>query len=288
MATVTPLSAANAQRRFGFARASTDPSAMLEDDSIDAVFVVTRHSSHAELVCRALEAGKAVFVEKPLALTPEQLDEVLDVVARTGNDRIMVGFNRRFAPLLVGLRDSFGRPGGPTVLRYLVNAGPLQRGSWYLDATKEGTRFCGEGGHFVDTATWWLGGPRPVLVYASGVPGADDTVVDVAFDDGSVAAIAYVTGGSQRFPKETLDVSAGGRTASFEDFRREALWAGRRRRAFRRPRAVDKGQAGAIRAFLTAVASGTAMPIGLTSLADTTRATLAVSASLATGQPQRM
>ena len=129
VATATPLSAANAQRRFGFARASTDPSAMLEDDSIDAVFVVTRHSSHAELVCRALEAGKAVFVEKPLALTPEQLGRG---TRRGGPDRERPGHGGLQPPLRAPVWSGCGRRSGgrgpATVLRYLVNAGPLDTG----------------------------------------------------------------------------------------------------------------------------------------------------------------
>ncbi|MEA2716897.1 MAG: hypothetical protein QOI99_1214 [Actinomycetota bacterium] len=287
VATTTSLSAANAQRRFGFVRASTDPSAVLDDETIDAVFVVTRHSSHADLAAQALAAGKAVFIEKPLALTSAQLAQVLEAAARSGNDRLMVGFNRRFAPLLVGLRETFGHARGPTILRYLVNAGPLDRGSWYRDTEGEGTRFEGEGGHFIDTASWWLGA-RPVLVHATGTPDDDDALVDVRYDDGSVASIAYVTHGSPRFPKETIDVAAGGRTARFDNFRRASVWTGRRRRSRRSLGAIDKGQAGEVRAFVAAVRSGGPMPVTLDSLADTTRATLAVTASLATGQPQRV
>ncbi|HEY4701981.1 MAG TPA: bi-domain-containing oxidoreductase, partial [Streptosporangiaceae bacterium] len=102
--TTRSLSAVNAQRRFGFATASTSASAVLEDDSLDAIFVVTRHATHADLVCRALETGKAVFVEKPLALTAEELDRITEVITKTGNDRLMVGFNRRFAPMLAKMK----------------------------------------------------------------------------------------------------------------------------------------------------------------------------------------
>ena len=109
VATRRSLSAVNAQRRFGFAAMGTDADVVIEDSSLDAVFIVTRHSSHAELTCRALEAGKAVFVEKPLALSGEELDRVLHTVDATGNDRILVGFNRRYAPLLVEMRRRFGR-----------------------------------------------------------------------------------------------------------------------------------------------------------------------------------
>jgi predicted dehydrogenase len=125
----------NAQRRFGFAASGTDADAVIKDPSLDAVFIVTRHSSHAELACRALEAGKAVFVEKPLALSGEELTRVLATVDATGNDRILVGFNRRYAPLLVEMRARFGESAEPTNARYLVNAGRLAPDSWYRTAT---------------------------------------------------------------------------------------------------------------------------------------------------------
>ncbi|MBW8820274.1 MAG: bi-domain-containing oxidoreductase, partial [Streptomyces sp.] len=141
--TTTALSAANAQRKFGFAEATTDLDAVLGDKSIDAVFVVTRHSSHADLTRQALLAGKTVFVEKPLALTEDELAGVLAAVEESGNDRLQVGFNRRFAPLLQEAKQRFGARTGPASLRYLVNAGRLQHGSWYLQQGTEGSRFAG-------------------------------------------------------------------------------------------------------------------------------------------------
>ncbi len=124
VATTRSLSAVNAQRRFGFTTASTSADAVLEDKSLDAIFIVTRHHTHADMVCRALETGKAVFVEKPLALTREDLQRIMDVVMSTGNDRLMVGFNRRFAPLLVQLRVAV-RPAG----QQLGDPLPGQRGT---------------------------------------------------------------------------------------------------------------------------------------------------------------
>ena len=169
VATNRSLSAANAQRRFGFGHVSTSAEAVLADGTLDAIFIVTRHHTHADLVCRALETGKAVFVEKPLALTKEELERVVEVVEKTGNDRLMVGFNRRFAPLLGQLKSRFGQPGGGSVTRYLVNAGRLDADSWYRNEELEGSRFTGEGGHFIDTvelvggqpARGGLRGPRP-------------------------------------------------------------------------------------------------------------------------------
>src|SRR5262249_41254717 len=154
VATTKSLSAVNAQRRFGFTTASTSALAVLEDTSLDAIFVVTRHATHADLVCQALETGKAVFVEKPLALTGEGPDPISEVIAKTGNDRLMVGFNRRFAPMLAKMKAEFGPASSGSVTRYLVNAGPLGADSWYRNEA-EGTRFTGEGGHFLDTLSWW-------------------------------------------------------------------------------------------------------------------------------------
>ncbi|WP_181788739.1 bi-domain-containing oxidoreductase, partial [Streptomyces phytophilus] len=238
--TTTALSAANARRKFGFAEATTDLDAVLGDPSVDAVFVVTRHSSHAELTRRALLAGKAVFVEKPLALTEDELAGVLAAVEESGNDRLQVGFNRRFAPLLREARKQFGARKGPASLRYLVNAGRLENGSWYLRQDTEGTRFTGEGGHFIDTAGWLLGAD-PVSVHAAGPPGGEHLQVVLRYPDASTATLGYVTTGPPGFPKETLDLVADGKVLRLDDFVRAAVYEGRRRRwaAPRLPRARD-------------------------------------------------
>jgi predicted dehydrogenase/threonine dehydrogenase-like Zn-dependent dehydrogenase len=287
VATRRSLSAVNAQRKFGFRAASTDANAVFEDDSIDAVFIATRHSAHAELTCRALEVGKAVFVEKPLALSSEELDRILTVVDATGNDRVMVGFNRRFAPLLVEMRSRFGRSPEPTNARYLVNAGRLASDSWYRDAELEGSRFVGEGGHFVDTVSWWIGSdPVEVMTMSGGDP--DEVQVSLRYGDGSLATITYLTNAHRRFPKETFEASSGGRTARLDNFRRATVWSGSRARVRRQLGSPDKGQRAEIKAFLDSVRTGGPMPISLDSLTATTRATLAAATGVATRAPQRL
>lgn len=284
--TTTALSAANAQRKFGFAEATTDLDAVLGDKSIDAVFVVTRHSSHAELTRQALLAGKAVFVEKPLALTEDELSGVLAAVEESGNDRLQVGFNRRFAPLLQEARERFGTRTGPASLRYLVNAGQLQHGSWYLQQGTEGSRFTGEGGHFIDTASRLLDAD-PVSVYAVAPSGTEDLQVVLRYPDGSIATISYVTTGAPGFPKETLDLVADGKVLRLDDFVRATVYDGRRKRwvGSRLPKARDKGQNAELAAFIKAVRTGGPMPVPLQSLVATTSATLAVRAGLAAGVP---
>src|SRR5215472_16803244 len=287
VATTKSLSAVNAQRRFGFTTASTDANAVLEDESLDAIFIVTRHHTHAELVCRALRTGKAVFVEKPLALTRAELQSVLDAVADTGNDRLMVGFNRRFSPLLVRLKSDFGAPATGSTTRYLVNAGQLGADSWYRNEALEGSRFTGEGGHFIDTLSWWADS-LPEEVYA--VPGADhdDVQATLRFSNGATGIITYVCGGNSRYPKETMDSCGGGRNARLDNFGQVTLWSGRHRTNTRSRMGQDKGQRDQLTAFVTAVRAGTAMPISLESLTATTLATIAVSDSLLSGGPERV
>ncbi|MFE9406614.1 bi-domain-containing oxidoreductase [Streptomyces sp. NPDC006530] len=282
--TTTALSAANARRKFGFAGATTDLDAVLGDPAIDAVFVVTRHSSHAELTRKALLAGKAVFVEKPLALTEEELARVLAAVEESGNDRLQVGFNRRFAPLLWEARQRFGTRTGPASLRYLVNAGRLHQGSWYLQQGSEGSRFTGEGGHFIDTASWLLGAD-PVSVYALATSGGDDLQVVLCYPDASTATISYVTTGAPGFPKETLDLIADGKVLRLDDFVRASVYGSKRWVSSRLPKARDKGQSAELAAFVRAVRTGGPMPVPLESLVATTTATLAVRTGLACGTP---
>jgi predicted dehydrogenase len=255
---------------------------VLDDDSVDAVFIVTRHHSHASLVCQALERGRTVFVEKPLALTEDQLAAVLETVERTGNDRVMVGFNRRFAPLFTDLRERFGATRGPFSARYLINAGRLDPSSWYLNEELEGSRFAGEGGHFIDTLSA-LVGHHPIEAYAMGADGSVHSTL--RFADGSVATISYVTEGSSRFPKETLDLVSDGRNGRLDNFQRVTVWSAKGKKGHRVLSGQDKGQGAQLDSFAHSIRTGSAMPIPLESLVATTRATLAVERSMSLGRP---
>jgi predicted dehydrogenase/threonine dehydrogenase-like Zn-dependent dehydrogenase len=282
VATTKALSALNAQRKFGFDTITTDTESVLSDESLDAVFIVTRHHSHSSLVCQALERGLSVFVEKPLALTEEQLQAVLDTVERTGNDRLMVGFNRRFAPLVMDLQERFGQGHGPVSARYLVNAGRLDATSWYLNEELEGSRFAGEGGHFIDTLSA-LVGHYPVEVHAMGAAG--NVHATLRFADDSVGAISYVVDGSSRFPKETIDLTGDGRNGRLDNFSRVTVWSPAGKSGHRVLAGQDKGQRAQLERFVQAARTGSAMPISLDSLVATTRATLAVGTSLASARP---
>jgi predicted dehydrogenase len=236
------------------------------------------------MVCRALETGKAVFVEKPLALTESDLERVIDVIAKTGNDRLMVGFNRRFSPLLEKMQSQFGQPRNATA-RYLVNAGPLAADSWYTNEELEGSRFTGEGGHFIDTLSWWMGS-LPAEVYAISGPEKGDVHATIRFQNGSAGTISYITGGNSRYQKETLDAAGAGRSARLDNFRKATVWNGRKENATKaRP---DKGQAAQLEKFTEACLTGGPMPISVESVVATTRATIAVGESLLSSRPERV
>ena len=199
----------------------------------------------------------------------------------------MVGFNRRFAPLLVQMRSQFGQPGGGSMARYLVNAGQLEADSWYRNEELEGSRFTGEGGHFIDTLSWWAGS-LPEEVYAAPGPEQDDLQATVRFQNGSSGTITYVTTGNRRYPKETLDVAAGGRSARLDNFKQATVWAGRAARPRGRAAARTRASEPSWRSSSTAVRTGAPMPISLESLVATTRATIAVAESLSSGLPERV
>jgi predicted dehydrogenase/threonine dehydrogenase-like Zn-dependent dehydrogenase len=287
VATTKSLSAVNAQKKFGFTTASTDADSVFADESLDAIFIVTRHATHAKLVCRALATGKAVYVEKPLALTRAETDQIAEAIEKSGNDRLMVGFNRRFAPLLTSMRKSFGATAPTASTRYLVNAGPLASGSWYLNEETEGSRFVGEGGHFIDTLAWWADS-LVEEVYAVRGPEKGDVQATFRFANGAAGTIAYLTGGNARFPKETMDATGGGRSARLDNFKEAAVWTARGKDTAKARGGQDKGQRSEMDAFVEAVRTGGPMPISAESLLATTRATIAVGESLLSGKPERV
>ena len=286
VATTTPLSGQNARRHFGFPIATTDYREVLQDPDIDAVIIATRHASHARLVAEALRAGKTTYVEKPLAITTEDLALVQRAAEESGNDRLMVGFNRRFSPMVRALAERFRRPGAPLAAHYRVHAGQLDKGSWYLDSS-EGSRFAGEAGHFIDVLSYLIGA-RPVSVMATRLKPANPTADDldnvsalVRYADGSTASLMYLTQGALKVPKEYLEVFGGGITAQLHNF--ESLLVFEHDRQKKASMRLDKGQQAEMDAFVQAVKHGAPMPITLDSLIDTTAVTLAIEESARSG-----
>ena len=277
------LAAADAAARFGFERAGSVDE-ILADDGIGAVVIATRHASHASLTSAALRAGKAVFVEKPLALTPEQLAEVEDALAP--DSVLMVGFNRRFAPLGERLRTEL-QPASDLVLSLRVNAGPLPDDHWLHDPADGGGRLLGEGCHFVDLLAHLSRSPA-VSAHAVAVPQpgrpihcSDSFVAHIRFQ-GAVGTLVYSGGGDPRLPKERLEAFGGGTAAVLDDFRLLTVHRGGKRHEWKSSH--DKGHRAELRRFLAA-AGGEADSPSLRSYLDSTRLTLALADSLRTGEP---
>ena len=289
VATSSGLSAKGVADKFEFAYAASGIEQILADASTTCVFVATRHNLHHDLAARALEAGRAVFVEKPLALDREGLAEVV-AAARASGRQLMVGFNRRFAPLAVELRSRFASRVGPAVVHYRVNAGFLPKSHWTQDPVDGGGRIVGEACHFVDFVQY-LTGAVPIRVAASSVRSgneretdADSVAITLTMSDGSIGSILYVALGDKRLPKERCEVFADGAAGVLDDFRTCTVYRNGREERLKGG-AQDKGHAAEVAAFVEAVRAGTAAPIPLDSLVATTLASFAAVESLRTNTP---
>jgi predicted dehydrogenase len=283
-------SAEAAVRTLGFARLAESDAAVINDESVDAVIIATRHGSHATLVREALEAGKHVFCEKPLALTVDELAGIIDAAA-TARGILAVGFNRRFAPLLLELRQ-FVSSSSPLVAMYRVSAGSLAPDHWTHDLEQGGGRLIGEGCHFVDSLAYVVGS-EIVEVHATGygdpdlpVQARDNVAVTLGFKDGSVGSILYVSEGSGRVPKERVEAFSGERTAILDDYVTLELF-GPTRKERRNVRNQDKGHRLEIESFLEGVQRGEP-PVPLSEIANVSLATLAAVESLRAGQTIRV
>ena len=221
VASASGLSARRLAERAGFQKAVPGPDAVIDDPDVSLVVVASPHDSHAELVTRALRAGKDVFCEKPLALTIDELDEV-EAAWRAAGRVLFVGFNRRWSEPVRLVRDHVAGVPGPLVMTYRVNAGRLPEKHWYHDR-RQGGRLVGEVCHFVDTCAA-IAGSDPVDVRALGSGAAEtmlheDVVLALRFADGSLATISYASDGHHSTEKERIEVLGRGRSAIIVDFR---------------------------------------------------------------------
>jgi predicted dehydrogenase len=270
--TATGLSAHAGAEKYGFARAATDPEEALADPAVSTVFIATRHDSHAALAIRALQAGKHVFVEKPLALDGDELAAVI-AAAEAGPGLLTVGFNRRFAPMVLEAQKALGARTGPLAMTYRVNAGAIPRDNW-VHGAQGGGRIAGEACHFVDTLAA-LCGSVPVEVEAASPAGIADSVAAVLrFADGSVGTILYSSLGDPAVAKERIEIFGTGIVVEINDYSEIAISRGGRTK--RRKAAQDKGQANLVAAFLSAAAAGGPPPIPLAALERVSAATLAL------------
>ncbi len=272
--------------KLGFAFCASDVAQVLNDARTDAVLVLTRHDTHAMFAARALAAGKHVFVEKPLALDHAALEDVRSV-QQASRKLLMVGFNRRYAPLALRLKDGFAGRTQPMAINYIANVGLRPPEHWLHHPTEGGGVIIGEACHHLDFCTWMVGTPLEDFSVAPlgqrrGVP-VDSAQVSLRFVDGSVANVFYLSNGNHRFPAETVDVLCGGRQARLVDFRTldtPGRWMLRRNN---QRLAVDKGHRSQLVHFLAAVAGSGDAPIAVEGYLASSR--LAIDVALAAMAP---
>jgi predicted dehydrogenase/threonine dehydrogenase-like Zn-dependent dehydrogenase len=271
------VSAAHLGRKYNFHRAASDPEAVLTEPQINAVCIATRHDSHAGYVRAALAARKHVFVEKPLALTLHELDQISGDLAAAGAaaPMLMVGFNRRFAPMVVKLKALLGACGEPRCFVLTVNAGAVAPNHWSQDPKMGGGRLVGEACHFIDLLRHLAGGPV-VELHVSGLsrpggpPRTDIASLTLRFADGSIGVINYFANGHRAYPKERLEVFSAGKVLVLDNYRRLTAHGVP---GFSTMRALipDKGQQACAAAFITALKSGGFAPIPLGEILEVSR-----------------
>jgi polar amino acid transport system substrate-binding protein len=284
--TISGAGAASAQRAFKFQTAE-QPSELLNDPNVDTVFILTRHDTHATHATHALQAGKAVFVEKPLAIDREQLDLVRQVyegqVEAGRAPFLMVGFNRRFAPFTEKIRQFFSGRREPMLIHARVNAGYLPHDHWIYT---QGGRIIGEFCHFVDWARSVIGSPIQTVT-ATGLPNvtqfaSDNVAVTLKFADGSVANLLYLANGDRSIPKEYFEVFCQGAIARLHDF--HTLELARNGKVQKLKSLQDKGHRRELQLTIEAVRAGKPSPISFEELVEVTETTFLVHQALATGQ----
>jgi predicted dehydrogenase/threonine dehydrogenase-like Zn-dependent dehydrogenase len=267
----------------GFELASSDVDNVLGDPEINCIVIATRHDTHAELLVKALEAGKHVFVEKPLAISLETLEKVESCyrkVLKTDPSRvIMVGFNRRFAPQIIKIKQLIDTVTEPKSFIMTVNAGAIPADHWTQDAQIGGGRIIGEACHFIDLLRHLAGATiRSYHVqkmgHGKGIAITEDKVsLTLGFENGSFGTIHYLANGASSFPKERLEVFVGGRILQLDNFRKLKAfgWPGFSKMNLWKQ---DKGQSNAAKAFLDAVRTGGDCPIPASELFEVARVTI--------------
>jgi predicted dehydrogenase len=282
------LSAAHAAKKFGFHYAAESVDQILSDPEINTVAILTRHDIHSEQAIAALQAGKHVFVEKPLALNSDQLAALREQLLSSNNQLLMTGFNRRFAPLAQKMVAFLATRTEPLVAHYRVNAGYIPLDFWLHDPDIGGGRIIGEGCHFVDFLTF-LVGEFPVSVVAHGIPNngvyrEDVVVLTFTYSDGSIGTVSYLSNGDKSFPKERVEVFAGGRVAVLDDYRSLEMVHNGRRQTVRSRLRQDKGHQAEWEVLAQAILAGGEPPIPYAQLYGVTAATFAAVEALRSGE----
>jgi predicted dehydrogenase/threonine dehydrogenase-like Zn-dependent dehydrogenase len=284
IASLGGLSGTHAGRKFGFETATTDIEFILQDEEVNIVFITTRHENHSSLVCKTLQAGKHIFVEKPLALNREQFTQVIrvyeDVIQKRPNIKLLVGFNRRFSPHVKRIKSLLETTHEPKSIIMTVNAGAISPKHWTQDPEIGGGRIIGEGCHFIDLLRFLVGYPIKDIQVSKMAQNshqfcADKVSFTLSFNDGSIGTIHYFANGHKSFPKERLEIFCAGRILQLNNFKTLSGygWPGFKRMCLWRQ---DKGHFEEISAFIKAVLQDKPSPIPFQELCEVTEASFKV------------
>ena len=284
------ITAKNVADKFSFSKASSNAKDILQDDMINTVFIATPHNSHATFALAALKAGKNVFVEKPLAMELNELEEMREYYEVEGGN-LMIGFNRRFSPIATELKKYFQDLDEPLLMNYRVNAGFIPKEHWTQNENIGGGRIIGEVCHFIDLMQFFSDS-LPELVFAQcinsknhKVKNDDNISITIKFRNGSVGNIIYTSNGDKAMPKERLEIFGGNKVGVIDDFKNGEIYSGNRVKTFKEE---GKGHREEINVFFAALSKGIAMPIEFESMYYTTKATFKILDSLSTGLPQTL
>jgi len=279
------LHAQHSGKKFGFQYATSSEDEIITDPNINTVAILTRHDSHADLVVKALKAGKHVFVEKPLAINSNQLSVISKQLAKTHNCLLLTGFNRRFSPLAQSLKSSIVNRQSSIYAHYRINAGYLPLNHWTQDPNLGGGRIIGEACHFIDLISF-LVGASPVSVVAHALPNQgkyreDNVSMTFTFPDGSIGVVDYLANGDKSHPKERLEVFCEGMIAMLDDY--VSLTTIKNGKKSVQSGAQDKGWKAEMAAFAESIRSGGEAPIPYDQLIGVTKSTFAAVESIRTG-----
>jgi predicted dehydrogenase len=276
-------------RQFGAKYSTTDYEAVLKDPEVQAILIATRHDLHADMVLQALHAGKHVLVEKPLALTRNELASIQDFFTHVNGTTapiLLTGFNRRFSPAVTRIRELTANRTNPMILNYRMNAGHIPADHW-VHGKEGGGRNIGEACHIYDLFTA-LTGSRVSAVRCDTIRPAtdhyrrqDNFIVTVTFEDGSLGTLTYTALGTSEYPKERLEVFVDGKVLFLDDYKRLTITGASAKGV--ETAIAEKGQKQELESLGRAIQQGGEWPIPLWQQVQATEISFQVEAQIDPG-----
>lgn len=291
--TATGYTAKGVGDNFGFEYYTSDEKHIMSDGNTEIVIISTRHDSHGRFVMEALKNNKSVYVEKPLAISEEELKEIVHLynnMNSSGGVHIMVGYNRRFSPSVINIKNFYNDRRSPLFMNYRVNAGYIPENSWIQDEKQGGGRIIGEVCHFIDTMQY-LTGANPVRVYADSIRLEDRTKdtkdvvnINIRFNDGSIGVINYLSNGDSSLEKERLEVFGEAKAAVMKDFKEEEYYVSGKKKIVKH--AQNKGHGSEMKTFIQSLQNNETLPISFESLIYTSLTTFKILDSIKSGKTE--